>query len=54
MIDITVSALPPGVHLAPGRVAQIKRAAFRAILDEEVNRLTAIPALFETLRREIG
>jgi patatin-related protein len=54
MIDITVSALPAAVHLAPGRVAQIKRAAFHAILDEEADRLTAIPALFEALRREIG
>ncbi|WP_375404078.1 patatin-like protein [uncultured Sphingomonas sp.] len=54
MIDITVSALPDGLHLEPGRVSAIKRAAFLAILDEEEPRLTVIPALFETLRREIG
>ena len=54
MIDITVSALPIGAHLPPGRVAAIKRAAFLAILDEEADRLTAVPALFEALRREIG
>ena len=30
------------------------RAAFLAILGEEEGRLLAIPALFETLRREIG
>jgi patatin-related protein len=34
--------------------AAIKREAFRAILAEEKERLTAIPALFETLEREIG
>lgn len=54
MIDITVSALPPGEHLGPGRVAAIKRDVFLGILDEEEPRLTAIPALFESLRREIG
>jgi patatin-related protein len=54
MIDIVVSALPPGRSLEPGRVALTKRAAFLAILDEEEPRLTAIPTLIETLRREIG
>ncbi len=54
MIDITVSTLPPSVRMKPGRVAAIKRAAFVAILDEEEPRLTAIPALFADLRREIG
>ncbi|WP_298091938.1 patatin-like protein [uncultured Sphingomonas sp.] len=54
MIDITVSTLPPTVRMRPGRVAAIKRAAFLAILDEEEPRLTAIPALIASLRREIG
>lgn len=54
MIDIAVSALPPGRHLDPGRVAAIKRDAFLAILTEEEPRLTAIPGLFESLKREIG
>ena len=54
MIDITVSTLPARARLRPGRVAAIKRAAFRAILDEEEPRLTSIAALFETLRREVG
>ncbi|HEX8383625.1 MAG TPA: patatin-like protein [Sphingomonas sp.] len=54
MIDITVSALPEGVRLKPGRISVIKRSAFLAILGEEEERLTAIPALFATLRREIG
>ena len=53
-IDITVSTLPAGLTLKPGRVAAIKRRIFVAILDEEEPRLTAIPALFADLRREIG
>ncbi|MGS1017926.1 patatin-like protein [Allosphingosinicella humi] len=54
LIDITVSTLPEGVHLSPGTVAALKHDAFRAILDEERPRLTAIPDLFEALDREIG
>jgi patatin-related protein len=54
LIDIVVSALAPGEHPAPGRVEELKRAAFLAILDEEEPRLVAIPTLFGELRREIG
>lgn len=54
MIDIVLSALEPAMTLKAGRTAAIKRAAFLAILDEEAEKLTAIPGLFETLRREIG
>ena len=54
MIDIVLSALEPTMRLKPGRTAAIKRAAFLAILDEERDKLTMIPGLFETLRREIG
>ena len=54
MIDICVSTLPATVRMKAGRVAAIKRAAFRAILDEEEPRLTAIPGLFASLRVEIG
>ena len=54
MIDITVSTLPATVRMKPGRVAAIKRAAFRAILEEEEPRLTKIAPLFAQLRREIG
>ena len=54
MIDICVSTLPATVRMKPGRVAAIKRAAFRAILDEEEPRLTAIPALIARLRVEVG
>lgn len=53
LIDITVSTLPEGEHLPPGTVAALKREAFRAILDEERGRLTAIGPLFEELEREI-
>ena len=54
MIDIAVGTLPRTVRMKPGRVAAIKRAAFRAILDEEEPRLTTIAPLCATLRREIG
>ncbi len=54
MIDICVSTLPSTVRMRAGRVAAIKRAAFRAILDEEEPRLTAIPALIASLRIEVG
>jgi patatin-related protein len=54
LVDIVVSTLPSTTRLKPGRVAAIKRDAFRAILDAEEPRLTAIPALFAQLRREIG
>lgn len=54
LVDIVLSTLPPGAVLGPGRVATIKRAIFIAILDQEAPRLTAIPGLFEQLRKEIG
>jgi hypothetical protein len=54
LIDIVISTLPEGVRLGPGRVATIKRDAFRAIIDAEEPRLTAIPHLFAQLRKEIG
>ena len=54
LIDIVVSSLPSGMRMKPGRIAQIKRAAFLAILDEEEPRLKAVQPLFATLRAEIG
>jgi patatin-related protein len=54
MIDITVSTLDAANRLAPARVAAIKRAAFHAILDEEADKLTAVPELIASIRREIG
>ena len=53
LIDITLSTLPDDKGFAPDEVTELKRA-FRAILDEEKDRLTAIPALFAELEREIG
>ncbi|WP_419808435.1 patatin-like protein [Sphingomonas sp.] len=52
LIDITVSTAPK--RLPAGRVAAIKRRIFRAILDEEEGRLTAVAALIASLRAEIG
>jgi len=54
LIDIILSTLPIETVLPQTRVAEIKRAAFHAILDEEEPRLTAVPGLFKELREEIG
>ncbi|MDB5678054.1 patatin-like protein [Sphingomonas bacterium] len=54
MIDIVISALPPRARMKPGRVAAIKRQAFHAILDEEEERLSAVPGLIDALRKEAG
>jgi patatin-related protein len=54
MIDIVVSTLSPNQRMRPGRVAALKRDAFRAILDEEEGRLTAVPGLVADIRREVG
>ncbi|MFS0735869.1 patatin-like protein [Sphingomonas sp. 1P06PA] len=54
LIDIVVSTLPEGRRLPPGRIASLKRDAFRAILAEERERLATIPELLASLEREIG
>ena len=54
MIDVLVSAIPMGETIAGEQVAQIKRTLFRAILDEERDRLTAIPEQIATIEREVG
>lgn len=54
LIDITVSTLPEGTTLPPGMVARFRHEAFRAIIEDERARLTAIPELFDALDREIG
>jgi hypothetical protein len=54
LIDIIASTLPEGFELAPRALAQLKRDAFRAIVEEERPRLTNIASLFEELEREIG
>ena len=53
LIDIVISTLPEGATLGPGVVIELKKEAFRAILDDERGRLAAIPDLFEELDREI-
>ncbi len=53
MVDIVASSLWDGPMLAPETLADIKRAAFRAILDEEAPRLTRIAPLIAQLRGEI-
>lgn len=54
LIDILVSTLPPGAHLAPGHVARFRQAAFRAILAEERGRLGEIGPLLDAIEAEIG
>ena len=54
LIEIVVSSLPDGTALPPGAVTGMKRDAFRAILDEERDRLGTIPELFAALDAEIG
>ena len=54
LVDIALSTLPDSARATAEEAAQIKRELFRAILAEERDRLTAIPALFLELEREIG
>lgn len=54
LIDIVVSSLPNSTRLPPETVRELKRRAFRAILDEERGRLTSIAPLFEALDEEVG
>ncbi len=54
LIDITLSTLAESARPDQEIVARLKRDAFRTILAEEKDRLTSIPALFETLEREVG
>ena len=54
LIDIVLSALPPGRTLPPGTAATLKREAFTAILDEEEARLPSVAELIRSLRSEIG
>ncbi len=54
VIDIAISTLAVPSRIKPARVAAIKQNAFRAILDEEEPKLTAIGPLFKALRSEIG
>ena len=54
MIDIMLSTLPAAQRLSAQAVADYKRDAFHAILDEEQDRLTHVPDLIADIRREVG
>ncbi len=54
LVDIIVSSLPEGTGLAPGRAGAFKRRLFRAILDEERDRLGRVAPLVAALDAEIG
>lgn len=54
LIAIVASAAPQG-HELPGDVIRtLQRDTFRAILDEEAGRLTAVPGLVDEIRAEVG
>ena len=53
MIDLVASALAPEAAVAHARLAQFKKAAFVAILDEEEERLTTDPTLVSQIRKEL-
>jgi patatin-related protein len=54
LVDLVLSTLPAHRTLPPGVAAELKRELFHAILDEEKERLTAVPGLIDKLRAEIG
>ncbi|MFM5916596.1 MAG: patatin-like protein [Novosphingobium sp.] len=53
MIDLIASTMPKGMELDPLVLAQYKRDAFEAVLDEEEHRLKADPGLIGVLRAEL-
>ncbi|MDG5487417.1 patatin-like protein [Sphingomonas sp. BGYR3] len=54
LIDIVLSTLSPSQRPDPAELLAVKQQAFRAILNEERERLKSIPGLFEALDAEIG
>lgn len=54
LIDIVLSTLPEAERPDIDATRALKNTAFRAILDEERDRLTHIPELVESLTREIA
>lgn len=54
MIDLIASALPKEHEIAASELDVFKREAFRAILDEEQDRLRADPALVDRIRKEVA
>jgi patatin-related protein len=53
MIDLLVSALPPGCELDAAELAEFKQRAFLAVLDEEQDRLQTDPGLVPSIRAEL-
>jgi hypothetical protein len=53
MIDLVASALPTDEALPAEQLADFKRAAFLAIMDEEEERLKVDPGLVPGLRAEV-
>jgi hypothetical protein len=54
MIDIVVSTVPYGHRITAPEILEMKSRVFRAVLDEERERLTAIPEAIATIEEEIG
>jgi len=54
MVDVLISTIPMGEGIADEDVATVKRTLFRAILDEERERLATIPDQIAAIDREIG
>ncbi|MBH1992875.1 MAG: patatin-like protein [Sphingomonadaceae bacterium] len=54
LLDIVISAMPAASRLSPDALADYRRAAFLAILNEEESRLTHAADLIASLREEIG
>jgi hypothetical protein len=54
LVDILVSALPARAELPAGRVLELKKNAFNAILDQEEQRLKRVQPLIRELRAEIA
>lgn len=54
LFAIVESAMPKGSAMAHDTIARIRRDAFRAILDEEQDRLHAVPELIAELRAVVG
>jgi hypothetical protein len=52
MIDLVCSTVPGGIET--DECALIKRSAFRAVLEEERERLTGDPGLIERIAKEVG
>jgi hypothetical protein len=54
LIEIVASTLPEDRRLSAERIMETKRMAFRAILDQEADRLKLIGPLLDQLRAEVG